>query len=162
MLANEGLYLGDVLDIMNEVAPGITLSEAMRAASNILQLHAVAVREARSKSYDEGYDSGHQVGSSLNRVPTPDEWELQKLRRVYEAQTARANELVSGIVARVGRTKKIQVIKELRNETGLGLKDTKDIVDAFIVKLDAATSGLADWERELLDGGRNYSDEPPF
>ncbi len=81
---------------------------------------------------------------------------------MYDAQVIRANELVSSIVARVGRTKKIQVIKELRNETGLGLKDTKDIVDAFIVKLDAATEGLADWERELLDGGRNYSDEPPF
>lgn len=162
MLANEGLYLGDVLDIMNEVAPGITLSEAMRAASNILQLHAVAVREARSKSYDEGYDSGHQVGASVNRVPTPDEWEYQKAKRVYDAQVTRANELVSGIVSRIGKSKKIQVIKELRNETGLGLKETKDIVDAFIVKLDAATAGLADWERELLDGGRNYSDEPPF
>lgn len=162
MLANEGLYLGDVLDIMNEVAPGITLSEAMRAAGNILQLHRVAVREARSKSYDEGYESGHEVGSSLNRVPTPDEWELQKLRRVYEFQTKRANELVSGIVARLGRDKKIQVIKELRNETGLGLKDTKDIVDAFIVKLDAAENSLADWERDLLNGAANYSDKPPF
>jgi predicted RNase H-like HicB family nuclease len=161
MLANEGLYLGDVLDIMNEVAPGITLAEAMRAASNILQLHAIAVREARSKSYDEGYNSGHQVGSSINRVPTPDEWELQKLRRVYDAQVKQAQELVKEATRKHGTKRKIQIIKDIRNSTGLGLKDSKDIVDKYIADL---VSGLADWERELLEMPRavRYSDEPTF
>lgn len=156
------MHLGDILDIMSEKAGELSLHESMHIARNIMELHSADLRTARGESYDEGYQSGHEVGSSLNRVPTPDEWELQKLRRVYDAQTVRANELVSGIVSRLGRTKKIQVIKELRKETGLGLKDTKDIVDAFIVKLEAAEAPLADWERELLEGTGNYLDEPPF
>ena len=156
------MHLGDILDIMSEKAGGLSLHESMHIARNIMELHSADLRTACGESYDEGYQSGHEVGSSLNRVPTPSEWEVQKLQRVYDAQVVRANELIHGIVARVGRDKKIQCIKELRKETGLGLKDTKDIVDAFIMKLEAAEAPLADWERELLEGTGHYSDEPPF
>lgn len=154
-----GLHIGDVLDILSEIAPDVSLSEALRASRNICQLSDINLERAAQESYDNGYELGKRDAE------VPSNLEMTKLRRVYDFQVQRASELIPGIVFRVGRDRKIQCIKELRNSTGLGLKETKDIVDAFIVKLDAATEGLADWERDLLYGaneGTNYSDEPPF
>ena len=163
------MHLGDILDIINERSDStLSLNDAMSMARNIMELHTIKVRESYSNGYDEGYKSGHEVGKSLTALPTPDQWEFQKAERVYNFQKQRAQEVVRDAVRKHGTKKKIQVIKDVRNETGLGLKDSKDIVDTYIANL---TSGLTDWERELLEQPHNahpsafhsnYSDEPPF
>jgi len=144
------MHLGDILDILSDESGEVTLNQAMRMARNIMELHASALRTAKDESYNEGYTSGHEVGKSLVSVPTPDEWEVQKLRRVYDASMRLAREQVPGIVDRVGKHRKIQCIKELRNSTGLGLKDSKDIVDEYVNKLNDLYSPTY------------YGDEPPF
>lgn len=154
-----GLNLSDILDILNEKNGNMALNEAMYTARAIRQLSMAVTDVVAQESYNKGHDDGYELGK--NDAEVPSKLEMTKLRRVYDFQVQRANELVPGIVARVGRDRKISCIKELRNETGLGLKDTKDIVDAFIVKLEAAEAPLADWERDLLNHS-NYSDEPPF
>lgn len=162
------MHLGDILDTLSERAGGLTLHEAMHIARNIMELHTAGVREARSNGYDEGYTSGHEVGKSVVSVPTPEQWEFQKMERVYNFQKQRAQEVVRDAVQKHGTKRKIQVIKDVRNATGLGLKDSKDIVDTYVANL---TSGLADWEREILEQPHgvypsafpsSYSDEPPF
>lgn len=145
------MHLGDILDILSEKAGGLTLHEAMHIARNVMELHSQGVREAHGNAYDEGYKSGHEVGKSLVAFPTPDQWEHQKMERVYTYQLRRAGELLPNIVARIGSDRKIQVIKELRKETGLGLKESKDLVDDYVRRLNAA-----------YDGTAQYSDEPPF
>ncbi|QGH76315.1 hypothetical protein SEA_DAUBENSKI_248 [Streptomyces phage Daubenski] len=143
------MHLGDIIDILNERSDStLSLNDAVSMARDILALHQSKVNEVSNSSYDEGYKSGHEVGKSLVSVPTPDEWELTKLRRVYEMAVQRAHDNVASIVVKHGSDRKIPVIKELRAMTGLGLKDTKDIVDDYCRKLDAA--------------GSYYSDEPPF
>ena len=145
------MHLGDILDILAEKAGGLTLHEAMHVARNIMELHTQGVREAHGNGYDSGYESGHEVGKSLTALPTPDQWEFKRAKDVYDYQMSRAQELVRDIVARIGSDRKIQCIKELRAQTGLGLKDTKDIVDTYIKRLNAMNDGTAE-----------YSDEPPF
>lgn len=155
-----GMTLGDILDILSDSFPTTQLSKAMSTARSILDLSRTYSDAAEQNGYNKGHKDGYELGKRDAEVPS--NFEMTKLRRMHAFQTERANELIPGIVSRLGRDKKIQCIKELRNETGLGLKETKDIVDAFIVKLEAATAPLADWERDLLDGASDYSDEPPF
>lgn len=145
------MHLGDILDIMSEKAGGITLHEAMHIARNIMELHSADLRTARGESYDEGYQSGHEVGKSLVQLPTPEQHTFEKYERVYNLSVARANSIVGDVVRRIGKDRKIQCIKELRTQTGLGLKDTKDIVDEYVRRLDQMEAGTAD-----------YGDEPPF
>ncbi|UVK61102.1 hypothetical protein SEA_ANGELA_260 [Streptomyces phage Angela] len=154
------MHLGDILDILNEKAGGLTLHEAMYVARNIMELHMTGVQEANSNGYDEGYKSGHEMGKSIHAIPNPDQWEFEKAQRVYNFQKQKAQEVVKEAVQKHGTKRRIQVIKDVRNATGLGLKDSKDIVDKYIADL---TAPLADWERDLLEGPHaNYSDEPPF
>lgn len=145
------MNLGDILDILAEKAGGLTLHEAMYVARNIMELHSIGVREADAKGYEEGYKSGHQVGKSTMTLPTPERREIENMQRVYNYQVKRASELLPGIVTSIGSDKKIQVIKELRKQTGLGLKESKDLVDDYVRRLNAA-----------FDGTAEYSDEPPF
>lgn len=147
---SKGLNLGDVLDIMSEKAGGLTLNEAMHIARNIVTLSHHIVDSVAQETYDEGYKSGHEVGKSLVVPPTTEQWEVQKFERVYTFAVQKARAEVRDAVALHGRDRKIQVIKELRNSTGLGLKDTKDIVDEYILKLNQAEESV------------RYSDEPPF
>lgn len=158
------MHLGDILDILSEKAGGLTLHEAMYIARNIMELHSSKVSESYGDGYEEGYKSGHEVGKSMMSTPTPDQLELDKYERVYNFQKQRAQEVVKEAVQKHGTKRKIQVIKDVRNTTGLGLKESKDIVDVYVTNL---TSGLADWERELLEqphpaSQTYYGDEPPF
>lgn len=155
-----GMSLSDILDILAERHGDVKLKDATYTARCILELSRNVTDAVAQESYNKGHSDGYELGKRDAEVPS--NFEMAKLRRMHDFQTKRANELIPGIVARLGRDKKISCIKELRNETGLGLKETKDIVDAFIVKLEAVTPSLADWERDLLDGASNYSDEPPF
>ena len=155
-----GMTLAYIISILAEKCGSLTVREAISTARGILELSNSVTDSVAQESYNKGHSDGYELGKRDAEVPS--NFEMAKLRRMHDFQTKRANELIPGIVARLGRDKKISCIKELRNETGLGLKETKDIVDAFIVKLEAATASLADWERDLLDGASNYSDEPPF
>lgn len=126
------MHLGDILDIVNEHTDGVSLADAMTLAQQVMELHSIKVSETKDAAYSEGYDSGHQVGKS--RLPE-DDYEFERLRRLESYMVTVANEKVPEIVARIGSDRKIQCIKELRNVTGLGLKQTKDIVDAHIASL---------------------------
>lgn len=160
------MHLGDILDILNERSDSsLSLNDAMSMARDIMSLHTVKVREANSEGYDLGYKSGHEVGQSLVTVPTPQEWQVQTWERCYELALRNARENVSAYVASIGEDRKIQVIKKVRSEHGLGLRDAKDIVDAFIQELRDRREEEDRLSREELDRAQrqaNYSDEPPF
>lgn len=145
------MHLGDIFDILSDHCGDLPFSQVSSMARNIMELHTQGVREAHGNGYDSGYESGHEVGKSLVALPTPDQWEFKKAKDVYDYQMSRAQELVKDIVARIGSDRKIQCIKELRAQTGLGLKDSKDTVDTYINRLNAMNDGTAE-----------YSDEPPF
>jgi hypothetical protein len=145
------MHLGDIFDILSDHCGDLPFSQVSSMARSIMELHTQGVREAYGNGYDSGYESGHETGKSLVAIPTPEQWELKKAQDVYDYQMTRAQELVKNIVANIGSDRKIACIKELRTQTGLGLKDSKDIVDEHIRRLNA-----------MYDGTAQYSDEPPF
>lgn len=145
------MRLGDILDILSDECGDMQFGKVMQMARNIMELHAVGVREANSNGYNEGYKSGHEVGKSLVTSPSPDQVTFHKYERVYSASVKRAEEIVGDIVRRVGQDKKVACIKELRTATGLGIADSKRIVDDYCLRLDNMYSGTA-----------YYGDEPPF
>lgn len=137
------MHLGDILDIMSERAGGLTLHESMHIARSIMELHSAGLETAKQAGYTDGYENGTKdTEYRLN-------FELDKLRRLKVNAESNATELVKDIVKRIGSHKKIQVIKELRNATGLGLKETKDIVDAYCLRLDRME--LMDYQRAAYD-----------
>lgn len=160
------MHLGDILDILNERCDSsLSLNDAMSMARDIMSLHTVKVREANSEGYEEGYKSGHEVGKSLVTYPTPQEWQVQQWERCYELAKRYARESVSAYVASIGENRKIQVIKKVCEEHGLGLKDAKELVDTFIQELRDRREEEDRLNREELERaqqGANYSDEPPF
>lgn len=148
-----------ILRIFNANGVRMSLKKAFRLAGYIMDMHTqrvievenniwtVARQEADGRveaSYKDGYEQGKRDAEF------PSNYEMVKLRRVYDNTLRLAREQIPGIVDRIGKDRKIQCIKELRNITGLGLKDTKDIVDEYVRKLDACSTNTY------------YGDEPPF
>ena len=140
-----GLNLGDILDILNEKNGNMTLHEAMYTARAIRELSMAVTDVAAQEAYNKGHDEGYELGKRDAEVPS--NFEMVRLRRIEQNVKERAVQMMPGIVFENGSHKKIQCIKVLRNRTGLGLKDSKDIADAYIESL----SDLADWERDLVD-----------
>lgn len=137
----------------------MSLKKAFEVANIIYEAHLNRLNEVENNIWDvarqeankrveAAYKDGYGQGKMDAEVPST--YEMDKLQRVYDNSIRIANEHIPGIVNRVGRTRKIQCIKELRNLTGLGLKDSKDIVDDYMRKLDAASTNTY------------YGDEPPF
>lgn len=125
----------------------MTLNKAMELVGIFEAVYAGELQDREDKSYNEGYQAGYRSGKQDAEQPTSHE--LNRLRDIESRVKAQGAELVKDIVREVGSNKKIQCIKQLREKTGLGLKDSKDIVDAYVSKLDGMY--LANWERALLD-----------
>lgn len=132
-----GMTLGDIMSILAEKCGGLTLHEAMYTARGILELSNSVTDSVAQESYNKGHVDGYEQGKSDGETSVST-LEAQK-------QTARRN--IADIVRKTGSHKKIQCIKEIRNLTGLGLKDSKDIVEQYVRGLDR----FASWERELVD-----------
>ncbi|QDH93872.1 hypothetical protein SEA_EVY_241 [Streptomyces phage Evy] len=148
-----------ILRTLTSFGVRIPVRRALELADELVEQHREGTVTLENLAYSRGYEAGKRDAE------VPSNYQLDKLQRVYDSSIRIANEQVAIIVDRIGKDKKIQVIKELRNITGLGLKDTKDIVDAYIVKLNASEVALAEWERDLLNEANqkaNYLDEPPF
>lgn len=137
----------------------MTLNKAMELVGIFETLYVAELQVREDKSYNDGHKDGYAMGKRDAEVPSS--YEMDKLQRVYDFQKQKAQEVVKDAVQRHGTKRKIQVIKDVRNATGLGLKDSKDIVDAYVTNL---TTGLADWEREILEAphGSYFSNEPRF
>lgn len=138
----------DILAVLNEKNGNMSLREALWTASALQELTNIGMRDERQSGYNEGYDVGYEAGKRDTEAPTG--FELSKLRRIEQLVKDKAAQDVKDVVRRIGSRKKIQCIKELREMHGLGLKETKDIVDNYLAYLDS--QNLATWERELLDG----------
>lgn len=138
------MHLGDILDIINERSDStLSLNDAMSMARDIMELHSTGLKAKEQEGFDKGYKEGKaDTEYRLN-------FELDRLRRVNNTAKVNAEELVKEVVRTIGSHKKIQCIKELRNRTGLGLRDTKDIVDAYCLKLDRME--LMDYQRANYD-----------
>lgn len=134
-----------VLRVLDNADLGFSLRSAMNLANELIGLHADRMNQVENEAYDRGHKEGYETGK--RDVEVPSEYELNRLRRMETAVKANANELVKGIVNEIGSLKKIQCIKELRSKTGLGLKETKDIVDAYVLNLGR----LSSWERAERD-----------
>lgn len=140
-----GMNLGDILCILAEKNGRMTLHEAMYTAQSLLDLSRNITDSVAQESYNKGHSDGYELGKRDAEVPS--NLEMVRLRRIEESVKERAVQMMPGIVFENGSHKKIQCIKVLRNRTGLGLKDSKDIADNYINSL----SDLADWERDLVD-----------
>ncbi|ASR77274.1 hypothetical protein SEA_PARADIDDLES_245 [Streptomyces phage Paradiddles] len=145
MSANVNLAV--YLVMLHDEQPHMSFDQAMRLARRMMDHHIEVQRVAEDKGYNEGHKNGYASGKADAEQPTS--WELTRLRDIEKRVKAQGEELVKDIVREVGSHKKIQCIKQLREKTGLGLKDSKDIVDAYVAKLNGMY--LADWERALLD-----------
>jgi ribosomal protein L7/L12 len=145
MSANVNLAV--YLVMLHDEQPHMNFDQAMRLARRMMDHHITVQRDAEDKGYAEGHKNGYASGKADAEQPTS--WELTRLRDIEKRVKAQGEELVKDIVREVGSHKKIQCIKQLREKTGLGLKDSKDIVDAYVAKLNGMY--LADWERALLD-----------
>lgn len=137
-----------VLRTLNLYGVRIPVKRALELADELVMQHGERTVTVENNSYDRGHVDGYALGKRDAEVPPNREFD--KYHSVYVNIMRIANEQIPGIVNRVGRERKIQCIKELRNITGLGLKDSKDIVDAYMLKLDAASTNTY------------YGDEPPF
>jgi len=160
------MHLGDILDILNERSDStLSLNDAMSMARDIMSLHTVGMRENYGEGYEQGYKFGHEVGKSLVSIPTPGEWELKKLQNCYDMSIQSARDNVRAYINRIGADKKIQVIKEVRARHFLGLKESKDIVDAAVEQMNREQEEERRHQQELIaqaQDSANYSDEPPF
>ncbi|AIW02505.1 hypothetical protein AXJ18_gp060 [Streptomyces phage Jay2Jay] len=136
-----------ILAVLNNNNVSIGLKKAMFIAQVLMDLHSERVIQVENNTYADAYKRGYEAGKTDTEAPT--NFELARLRGIEKMVKDNARELVKEVVREVGSHKKIQCIKELRNKTGLGLKDTKDIVDEYIAKLDGMY--LANWERSCLD-----------
>lgn len=119
--------LARILAIFNNNNLNIGLKKAMHIAQTIMDLHSKRVIQVENAAYDRGYKDG-----SEKPLTSDESYELSRLRGVETHMKTIAKSYVGDIVDMVGRDRKIQVIKELRNKTGLGLKETKDIVDEYL------------------------------
>lgn len=148
-----------ILRVFNANGVRMSLKKAFTVARYIMDMHTQRVievenniwdvaRQEANKRVEAAYKDGYGQGKLDAEVPST--YEMDKLQRVYDSSIRIANEQIPGIVNRVGRNYKIKCIKELRELTGLGLKDSKDIVDDYMRKLDAASTNTY------------YGDEPPF
>lgn len=113
----------------------IPVKRAVQLADELAGMHADRTIAVENNSYDRGYEAGKVSAQSL-----PTHWDLQELKRLrndMQRVISAAEAQVEEVVSMTGRDKKIQCIKVLRNRTGLGLKQTKDIVDNHIASLDS-------------------------
>jgi ribosomal protein L7/L12 len=117
-----------VLRVLNNNDVKISLDKAMMIAAILMDWHSERVCEVESNAYQRGLAEGKE-----QRLTNQEAFELGKLRRMREVTFRNAREMVGGIVETHGRDKKIQCIKALRERTGLGLKETKDIVEEWII-----------------------------
>lgn len=141
----------NIVTVLNRYNVDIKLTDAFNVASDIMS----EVREDRDEAYSKGleagksipdytaldaqYDKGYTRGleDGKRKAQNSDEqYELKRLRHMEKMMIEVANKIVAEVVAEVGREKKIQCIKELRERTWLGLKDAKEIVDAECKRLD--------------------------
>jgi hypothetical protein len=140
-----GMTLGDVLSILAEKCDRLTLHEAMYTARGILELSNSITDSVAQESYNKGHVDGYEAGKNDAEVPST--FEMVRLRRIEEKVKEQSTGMMPGIVFENGSHNKVKCIKALRNRTGLGLKDSKDIADAYIDSLN----DLTDWERKLVD-----------
>lgn len=129
------MHLGDILDILAERAGSMSLEDSMYLARQLQSLHSAVLYSKEQDSYNTGHKDGYELGKR-DATHSVENWNAQTAQRCYEASLKRAETIVGDIVGRVGRDKKIQCIKSLREQTSLGLKDSKDIVDRYIARLD--------------------------
>lgn len=141
----------NIVSVLNRYNVDIKLTDAFKVASDIMS----EVREDRDEQYTKGYNAGKTVpdypaldaqydkgytrgleDGKRQAQNSDEQYELKRLRHMEKKMVEMANKIVIEVVAKVGRDKKIQCIKELRERTWLGLKDAKEIVDAECKRLD--------------------------
>lgn len=163
-----------ILRIFNANGVRMSLKKAFELASIIYEVHLNRLNEVENNIWDvarkeankrveSAYQDGYEQGKRDAEFPS--NYELSKLRSVYESTMRITNEQLPEIVERIGKDKKIQIIKEVRKTSGLGLKEAKDAVDAYFKKLNEAERVKEQEEAGFMETAlthANYSDEPPF
>lgn len=163
-----------ILRIFNANGVRMSLKKAFTVASLIYGVHIERVievennvwkvaREEENKRVEAAYQDGYEQGKRDAEFPS--NFELNRLRSVFENTMRITNEQLPGIVERIGKEKKIQIIKEVRKTSGLGLKEAKDTVDAYFKKLSEAEKAEQEEQAGFMETAldhANYSDEPPF
>lgn len=112
----------------------IPVRRALELADELVIQHGERIVTVENNAYDRGVEAGKV--SAQNQPTHWDLQELERLRQDMQRVISAAEAQVAEVVSMTGRDKKIQCIKVLRNRTGLGLKQTKDIVDNHIASLD--------------------------
>lgn len=143
-----------ILNTLNTYGVRIPLRRALELSQALFDLHSQRVIEAENNAFDRGYRQGQDDLKNKDGLVT--ELRLGKLEKLEEFAFTRANELIPGIVQKIGRDRKIQCIREVRENTGLGLKEAKEVVDNHLSTLDAIEVGF----QQTPSG--YYGDEPPF
>lgn len=155
-----------IVSIMNTHRVEISLSGAFKVAADVMS----SIRADRDTSYTEGYeagksitdyaaldasyDRGYTAGLSAGKMEaenSDDKYELNRLRKMEQKMKELARAMVVDVIREVGRDKKIACIKELRERTFLGLKESKDLVDEGCKILDIETAYAEKEAREAAE-----------
>jgi ribosomal protein L7/L12 len=119
--------LARVLAVLNNNNVNLGLKKAMFIAQVLVDLHSERIVQVENAAYERGIAVGRE-----NQLSTEDHYELSRLRNMEQHMKTMAKNLVGEIVDTYGRDRKITCIKELRSRTGLGLKESKDIVEDYM------------------------------
>lgn len=148
-----------IVSVLNSYNVDMSLGDAFKIGRNLADVGRVQADEAYQKGHaegvkvpdyraiDEAYDRGYSEGkraAELNKQSTEAGHEMMRLKRIEQMMKEWGRELALDIVKSVGTEKKISCIKALRERTGLGLKDAKDIVEAACKIVDEEMA----WEKK--------------
>lgn len=163
-----------ILRIFNANGVRMSLKRAFELANIIYGVHLERLNEVENNIWDvarkeanKRVESAYQDGYEQGKIDAefPSNYELNKLRNVFESTMRITNEQLPEIVERIGKDKKIQIIKEVRKTSGLGLREAKDAVDAYLKKLSEAEKAEEEAQAGFMETALSptyYGDEPPF
>jgi predicted transposase YdaD len=138
-----------IVKIMNDKGIVMSLSEAFDVANAIFDAHCDRINVVENMAFDRGTEYGkdlrnnerYQEGKEAGFAEGVREGRYQGRREVlngrtldhmnqtYEESRKHFMSLARAIVFDMDRTKKIPMIKQLREESGMGLKFCKDLID---------------------------------
>ncbi len=101
---------------------------------------------AQDKSYNRGFLEGKDEG--IRQANAENKHEILRLRTIEQKMIEFIEPMALDIVRRVGSKRKIQCIREVRELSGLGLRDSKDLVEKVSKIIDEEDAYIEKMSRE--------------
>lgn len=101
---------------------------------------------AQDKSYNRGFLEGKDEG--IRQANAENKHEILRLRTIEQKMIEFIEPMALDIVRRVGTKRKIQCIREVRDLSGLGLRDSKNLVEKVSKIIDEENAYIEKMSRE--------------